>query len=110
MKTGMEMILEAKGKFQTVAALLATNPEEGDEGELAGAAACYALANADYFGVGRRIVAGIWPLAPELCCPEELGGVEGLAKAGALILMELERRAEIKMKQEERSVLILPGN
>lgn len=112
MKTGVELVAEQIIELEA-AGLVAEQQDLAGKGQLAGAAACYALTTAYYFGNGRQIVAGIWPLLDELF-DKEADDLVKLARAGALIQMELERvqRARERAAQAEQKngkpVLYLP--
>lgn len=113
MKTGLELIGEQMRELEG-AGLTGEQQDLATQGQLAGAAACYALTVAYYFGNGRQIVAGIWPLMDELF-EREAADVVKLARAGALIAMELERvqRAGERLEQAVRAdkpLLLLPPN
>lgn len=74
-------------------------PEHDDEhtgGELAQAAACYALAASGY---AKGVVPPLWPWALEHWKPEY--GDRDLIRAGALIQSELERRHRAAAKAQE---------
>lgn len=72
--------------------------DEHDEGELSGAAACYAQGSdllwAGPYG-GKYLV---WPWDPEYWKPTPDDRVRELVKAGALILAEIERLQRAKAK------------
>lgn len=106
MKAGLELIAEAVAGLEAEG-LTGKQQAMAVNGELAGAGACYALAAASYFGEGRRIVAGIWPMQEELL---RLEGEElvNLARAGAFVCMEIERVQRVREK-EERGLIIVPG-
>lgn len=113
MKTGMEWIQEERARLEA-AGLVETQVDIAQRGELAGGAACYALSAADYFGEGRMIVAGIWPLKDELLELEE-DDVTRLARAGAMIAMEIERRQRVAalareaIEKSEKRIITLDG-
>jgi hypothetical protein len=110
MKNGAELVAEQVKELETAG----LTPEQQDiatKGQLAGAAACYALMAAYYFGNGRQIVVGIWPLKEELFETEAEDLVK-LARAGALIQLELERvqRAATAEAKNGKAILLLPPN
>lgn len=87
MKNGVELIAEERKALEE-AGLVPEQQSLANNGQLAGAAACYALTVAYYFGNGRQIVAGIWPLVEELF-ERDADELTKLARAGALIAMEI---------------------
>lgn len=111
MKTGIELIGEQMTELDD-AGLTTEQQDLATAGQLAGAGACYALTVAYYFGNGRQIVAGIWPLREELF-EREADDLVKLARAGALMALEIQRiqRArEAEAKAETKPLLILPPN
>lgn len=66
------------------------------DGEIALAAACYALTSrVEIEGVPRMINA-LWPWEREAFQPRGGGGITDLVRAGALIVAEIERRLRIE--------------
>lgn len=108
MKTGMELMAEQRRELEE-AGLVPSQQDLATKGQLAGAAACYALTVAYYFGNGRQIVAGIWPLVEELF-DRDAEDLTKLARAGALIAMELERVQRTRETEGEAKRIITLGN
>jgi hypothetical protein len=98
----MELIAEERKQLEDHG-LTDEQQNIAEQGELAGAAACYALMGSDYFGAGRRIVPGLWPMRMDLFEPE-LDELTRLARAAALLSMEIER---LQRAKDDRRIVTL---
>lgn len=97
-------VLRERLRQKEVEGWTAEHDDQHDGGELAEAAACYALASADPEGADCPLVAlgAFWPWDPKWWKPGNRRRM--LIKAGALILAEIERldRAAAKAVEVER--------
>lgn len=97
MKSGVDLIAEERERQLVQEGFGADHDDSHQEGELAGAAACYALWNAGY--IGRfcwRLVMMLWPWDQDSWKPGQGSSytenrTRDLARAGALIAAEIDR-------------------
>lgn len=94
MQTGLDVIANERYRQLTVEGFTPEHDDEHAEGELARAAAAYAVADAlrkcSPPGA-ENIVPGYWPWSEDWWKPLPDDRIRELAKAGALIVAEIER-------------------
>jgi len=88
-KTGVEIIAEERKRQVEKEGWTADHDAEHDKGELAVAAACYAVYHTDASVEYPRDVENGWPWAQYYWRPSD--SIRNLAKAGALIAAEIDR-------------------
>lgn len=93
MKTGIELIAQERKRQVSQEGWSAGHDDEHDEGQMARAAACYALPENIRAWVlkGYAILHQIWPWDDEWWKPTPDDRVRELVKAGALIAAEIDR-------------------
>jgi hypothetical protein len=116
MKTGTELIAEERQRQIDQEGYTPEHDDEHDDGEIAIAGACYALAGAqmgsimitrheevlDERSVDEFVMEVIWPWDRASWKPSEEDPIRDLVKAGALIAAEIDRlqRAERRFQEE----------
>ena len=107
MKTGVQIISEERARHFMQENWTAKHDDAHAKGELAVAAACYALTQYEirrstvcHHGVPRdrftTIIDHLWPFEREWWKPTPRNRVKQLAKAGALIAAEIDRLQRLK--------------
>ena len=101
-KNGVELIAAERRRQVRVEGWTAGHDDEHEEGELARAAACYAMppatremAKGQYF----KIRTAVWPWDQEWWKPTPNDRVRELVKAGALIAAEIDRLQRLDGKE-----------
>jgi hypothetical protein len=94
MKTAIQLIADERERQKTEEGWTEEHDDAHSEGELAAAAACYAMPERlrDYLRSrdGRKVLAPVqWPWSPKWWKPKD--GMDDLVRAGALIAAEIER-------------------
>lgn len=99
MKTGIEIIETERNRQMTQEGWLPEHDDTHSEGQLAGAAACYAMHAAGftfaentlslYKGFYNKV--NVWPWERKWWKPSPKDPIRDLAKAGALIAAEIDR-------------------
>jgi len=109
MNTGIELIAAERARQITEEGWTADHDDtEHPAGQLAGAAACYALWHSVYLhsGVLWRFIMALWPWSHEWWKPTQPADpIRDLAKAGALIAAEIDR---LQRRQADAPRIILP--
>ncbi len=98
MKTGIELIAEERHRQISEEGYPAAHDDVHNEEEMAKAAACYALPEADrlwIFGPGRLFQV-LWPWDVECWKPTPRKRIRELVKAGALVAAEIDRLQRAK--------------
>jgi hypothetical protein len=95
-KTAIELVLEERHRQTSVEGFTTEHDDEHTKGELANAAACYAMTQwtgDNPANDGRSILHNVWPKSWSLHWwkPSPENRIRELTKAGALILAEIER-------------------
>ena len=93
MKTGIELITEERARQINVEGWTPEHDDTHDCGEMAQAAACYALSTLGTSvaeGGAAQVKEELWPWSDEWWKPGD-HGVRTLVKAGALIAAEIDR-------------------
>lgn len=109
MKTGAELIAAERERQVKEECWTAEHDARHAEGQLAGAALCYALWHCGYIGkFAWRLAMALWPWEEEWWKPAATpdgaaNAVRDLAKAGALIAAEIDR---IQRAGEERRIIV----
>lgn len=93
MKTGIELIAEERQRQIEVEGWTPEHDAEHDFGELAGAAACYALSTVfEKDGIGiKRVIGDFWPSSWDTSWWKPKDKITDLKRAGALIAAEIDR-------------------
>lgn len=106
--TGVERIRAERSRQLTEERFDALHDERWDNGELAAAAACYAVKGVRLPGMGSQEIAvwrggeDAWPWTPGWDKREKHGRLRRLEIAGALIAAEIDRLVRSKTRQEEQ--------
>ncbi len=94
MKTGIELITEERERQINAEGYTPEHDDEHVNGEIAAAAGCYALSNWSLTDCER-----LWPWSAESWKPSD-SRERSLAKAGALIVAEIDRLHRIPVKKD----------
>ena len=97
MPTGIELIMQERLRQIKEEAYTSKHDDEHTDGELADAAACYAATTIRR----NRFIGWVWPFDFEWWKPSPKDRIKELAKAGALIVAEIERLQRSEMKRNE---------
>lgn len=109
MKNGIQLIADERKRQITEEGLTPDlDVEQQPHGQLAGAAACYALWNSPYLACPllARLLVGFWPWGHEYWKPKD--PIRDLTRAGALIAAELDRLQAVQAEQD-KPIIILPN-
>lgn len=98
MKTGIELIAEERTRQILDEGYTALHDDDHDEGELASAAACYAMADVARENTGNSGPPMIWPWDADYWRPSPSNRIHELIKAGALIAAEIDRLNRLEAK------------
>lgn len=91
-KSGIELIAEERERQKYVENFNREHDKQWTGGELANAAASYALTDAERIAVGKKNgIVETWPFSKEWWKPTPENRVKELIKAGALIAAEIDR-------------------
>lgn len=98
MKTGIELITEERARQVSQEGWTPEHDDDHDMSELAMAAACYAVPNAQRGTMNEGVFARLWPWARAWWKPTPDDRVRELTKAGALIAAEIDRLQRDKLR------------
>lgn len=91
MKEGIQLIAEERQRQREIEQYTSQHDLQHNDGELANAAACYAMTDDNRFIGNDDVFAYLWPFDIKCWKPSPENRIKELIKAGALIAAEIDR-------------------